>query len=254
MTPVDCPSHRRSRMRVMVNKFIFALFSFLFIAIAPPLAFAAEGDTYNFSWLDPDKEVYVLQNRKYRKNGRVYINAGGGITTSGAFVSAKNLQGRVGYFLREEWGLEFLYSKNSGEENKTALSVRNEGSSGSVPFRRIVDNYYGAMVLWSPFYSKINTFNTVVYVDWIFGLGYASLTETNNREEFINNQSNFTPTQETHSGIMWQAAMKFYLNENFDVRLNLATVHYKAPKASVATSEEAWNTNYDLSATLGYSF
>lgn len=235
--------------KYLVLFFIFATFSIPLTSLR-----AAEGDTYNFSWLDPDKEVYVLQNRVYRKNGRLYVNAGGGITTSGAFVSAKNIQGRVGYFFKEEWGVEFLYSMNSGEENETAQSVRNEGSSGSVPFRRIVDNYYGAMVMWSPFYSKINTFNTVVYVDWLFGLGYASLTETNNREEFINNQSNFAPTQETHAGLMWQAAMKFYINENFDIRVNLATVHYKAKKASVGTEEEAWNTNYDLSATLGYSF
>ena len=39
---------------------------------------AAEGDTYSFSWLDPDKEVFVLQNRKYRKKGRLHLNAGGG--------------------------------------------------------------------------------------------------------------------------------------------------------------------------------
>lgn len=237
----------------MAKRFL-ALCSLFLLLLMHNSAIAAEGDTYNFSWLDPDKEVYVLQNRKYRKNGRVYANLGGGLTTSGAFVSAKNLQGRVGYFFKEEFGFEFLYSANSGTENATAKSVRNEGSSGSVPFRRIVDNYYGAMLLWSPFYSKINTFNTVVYVDWIFGLGYSSLTETNNRDEFISGATSATPTQETHAGLMWQAAMKFYLNESFDVRVNLATVHYKAPKASVATAEEAWNTNYDLSLTLGYSF
>lgn len=235
-------------------KYVFALIPLLFLSLAHNFAFAAESDTYNFSWLDPDKEVYVLQNRKFRKNGRAYINAGGGITTSGAFVSAKNIQGRAGYFFKEEWGFEFLYSMNSGSENETAKSVRNEGSSGSVPFRRIVDKYYGAMILWSPFYSKINTFNTVVYVDWIFGLGYASLTETNNRDEFVTGATSATPTQESHGGLMWQAAMKFYLNENWDIRVNLATVHYKAQKASVAASEDGWNTNYDLSATLGYSF
>ncbi len=238
-------------------KFIlnFALFLSLSLASLMPFALkAAEGDTYNFSWLDPDKEVYVLQNRKYRKNGKIYANVGAGLTTSGAFVSSSNLQGRFGYFFKEEYGVEFLYSSNSGEENETAKSVRNEGSSGSVPFRRIVDSYYGAMFMWSPFYSKINTFNTVVYIDWLFGLGYANLTETNNRDEFINGATSAVPTQESHGGLMWQAAMKFYLNENFDIRVNLATVHYKAQKASVSSTEEAWNTNYDLALSLGYSF
>lgn len=239
-------------------KFLFNVIPFLFVslmvAFMPAKLNASEGDTYNFSWLDPDKEVYVLQNRKYRKNGRAYANVGAGITTSGAFVSSNNIQGRIGYFFKEELGFEFLYSMNSGAENATAKSVRNEGSSGSVPFRRIVDNYYGAMLMWSPFYSKINTFNTVVYVDWLFGLGYASLTETNNRDEFVNGATSAIPTQESHGGLMWQAAMKFYLNDSFDIRLNVATVHYKAQKASVDTAEEAWNTNYDMAVTLGYSF
>ena len=53
---------------------------------------------------------------------------------------------------------------------------------------------------------------------------------------------------------MWQAAMKFYLNESFDIRLNLATVHYKAQKAAVNSTEESWNTNYELAVSLGYSF
>lgn len=239
-------------------KFLLNVIPFLFVslmvAFMPAKLNASEGDTYNFSWLDPDKEVYVLQNRKYRKNGRAYANVGAGITTSGAFVSSNNIQGRIGYFFKEELGFEFLYSMNSGAENATAKSVRNEGSSGSVPFRRIVDNYYGAMLMWSPFYSKINTFNTVVYVDWLFGLGYASLTETNNRDEFVNGATSAIPTQESHGGLMWQAAMKFYLNDSFDIRLNVATVHYKAQKASVDTAEEAWNTNYDMAVTLGYSF
>tara|TARA_R110000868_G_scaffold153058_1_gene378361 strand:- start:9210 stop:9941 length:732 start_codon:yes stop_codon:yes gene_type:complete len=243
-------------MRVMAKIFNVLscfLFTTLFVVVPTKLV-ASEGDTYNFSWLDPDKEVYVLQNRKFRKNGRAYANIGAGITTSGAFVSSNNIQGRAGYFFKEELGFEFLYSMNSGQENATAKSVRNEGSSGSVPFRRIVDSYMGAMLMWSPFYSKINTFNTVVYVDWLFGLGYASLKETNNRDEFVNGATSAVPTQESHGGLMWQAAMKFYLNESFDVRVNLATVHYKAQKASATENEEAWNTNYDLAVSLGYSF
>src|SRR3989338_11308296 len=116
----------------------------LCLPTAPSPADAGENSTYSFSWLDPDKEVYVLQNRKFRKNGNFMMSAGGGMTLSGAFVDAKHLQGRAGYFFKEEWGLEGLYSHNQGKENSTANSVRNEGNSGSAPFRRIVKNYYGA--------------------------------------------------------------------------------------------------------------
>ena len=139
--------------------------------------FANEKDIYEFSWLDPDKEVYVLQNRKFRKSDRLYLNAGWGMTTSGAFVDASAIQGRVGYFFSEDFGLEGLYSKNTGKENNTAASVRagrGNGTGSSTPFRRIVESYSGGMIIWSPFYSKINTFNKIVYMDWIFGVGYGT--------------------------------------------------------------------------------
>ena len=90
----------------------------------PFIIFSSESDIYDFTWLDPDKEVYVLQNRKFRKSGRLYINAGGGMTTSGAFINASNIQFRGGFFFKEDWGLEGVYSLNSGKENETAKSVR----------------------------------------------------------------------------------------------------------------------------------
>ena len=216
---------------------------------------AAESDTYDFSWLDPDKQVFVLQNRKFRKDGRFYLNAGYGITTSGAFVDATTIQGRVGYFFKEELGFEFLYAMNSGEENDTANSVRTSGSAGggARPFRRIVQNYMGGMVLWSPFYSKINTFNKIVYMDWIFGLGLAKIEEENNRNEVIN-QVDSEDLNETHTGILWNAGAKFYLDERWSIRLDLTTVHYQAKEAKSSNPEDIWYSNYDLAVSLSASF
>lgn len=217
--------------------------------------FAAEKDIYEFSWLDPDKEVFVLQNRKFRKAGRLHLNVGGGITTSGAFVDSTAIQGRAGYFVTEDYGLEVIYSKNNGKENDTAKGVRNSsgGGTGTTPFRRIVQSYTGAMFLWSPFYSKINTFNSIVYMDWIFGLGYASLTEKNNKLRFTEGQSaEGVETQESHSGIMWEAGLKFYLNENFSVRTDLTAIHYSAD--NIASDGSSYKSNFDATVSLGYSF
>ena len=73
------------------------------------------------------------------------------------------MQARFGFFFTEELGVEFLYSKNSGKENDTAQSVRRgPDGSGTIPFRRIIDQYYGAYFLWSPFYAKVNTFNKII--------------------------------------------------------------------------------------------
>jgi outer membrane beta-barrel protein len=222
--------------------------SFLFT----PILWANEKDIYEFSWLDPDKEVYVLQNRKFRKVNHLQLNLGGGITTSGAFVDANSLQGRVGYFFSEDWGMEGIYGKNSGKENTTAAGVRNIGGAGSKPFRRIVDSYMGAMVLWSPFYSKINTFNKIVYMDWIFGLGYAQLKEHNNSIEMLSSSSDKTQTYVSHGGLMWDAGMKFYIDEAFSIRTDLTVIHYSAEMAT--TTETNNYSNFDATIALGYAF
>ncbi|ATH06620.1 hypothetical protein BIY24_01315 [Halobacteriovorax marinus] len=236
-----------------MNKFI--VFSFLLVtSLFSFQSYAAEGDAYDFSWLDPDKEVFVLQNRKFRKAGRLHATGGFGFTTSGAFVDAKAFQGRVGYFIKEEFGVEFLYSKNSGEENSTATSVRNPGGPGSFPFRRIVDNYMGAMFLWSPFYNKINTFNKIIYMDWILGIGFAKLEETNNRNEITSSGGDTSLTTESHTGLMWDIGAKFYITERWDIRIDLTSVNYKAMEAKTVGAEEILYSNYDLTVALGITF
>ncbi len=217
--------------------------------------FASEKSAYyDFTWLDQDKEIYVLQNRKYRKDERAYVVAGYGITTSGAFVDASTIQGRAGYFITEDYGIELVYAKNSGEENGTAKSVR-QTAAGTIPFRRIVESYMGGMFMWSPFYAKVNMFNKVFYYDWIIGLGYGKLEEKNNRLEFDNAQLVDTIT-ESHSGPMWDIAFQFYLSQNFNIRADLTVLHYSAKKAEEDTSSgsETSYTNYDLVLSLGYIF
>lgn len=242
-------------LKIQKKSFLSLLLFFVLAVFIQTPSIASTDRTYNFSWLDPDKEVYVLQNRKYRKAGRLHATLGGGITTSGAFVDATTLQGRVGFFFREEWGAEFIYASNSGEENTAAQLVRRQDSgAGSVPFRRIVDNYIGGMILWSPFYTKVNTFNKIIYLDWILGLGYAKLEETNNQIEVLRGGTANDPTVESHSGLMWNLGIKFFINERFSLRTDLTTIHYQAPIPSDETQDEDWNTNYDLAVSLGISF
>ena len=227
----------------------------IFLSISGEV-FSLEGDTYSFDWLDPDKEVYVLQNRKYRKKGRLYFNAGGGVTTSGAFVKSTVLQGRVGYFARESIGFEFIYSYNDGEENDTAESVRESViDSGSAPFRRIVENYLGGMLMWAPFYSKINTFNQVIYADWLLGLGYAKLEEHNNEIELLTMGERKNETKVSHHGLLWNLGMKIYLTRMLEFRVDLTTIFYRTDRIrSSSTGKKIWYSNWDAVASLGLSF
>ncbi|MFG1485646.1 outer membrane beta-barrel domain-containing protein [Halobacteriovorax sp. ZH4_bin.1] len=228
----------------------------LFLTFMTIKTFAAESDLYNFSWLDKDKEIYVLQNRKFKKQQRFFVSGGFGKTLSGAFVDSTSMQLRAGYFFSEELGAEFIYSSNSGEENDTAASVRNSngGGSGSIPFRRIVNDYIGVMATWAPFYSKINTFNTILYVDWIFGLGFAKLNETNNGPEVRAGSPNPGLTiDESHTGLMWDVSTKFYINQSWSIRADINGILYQAAPARESGSEsDQLYSNIDLTFAVQF--
>jgi len=219
---------------------------------------AAEKSLYNFSWLDNDKEIYVLQNRKFRKQGNVYVGGTLGYNLSQDFLDAYGGTVRGGYFITEDWGIELLFGKNSNSENDTAKGVKEQGT---VPFYRQIDTFMGAMIMWSPFYSKINTFNKVFYFDWMFGLGVGTITTKDNRNKFDPAAANQDElTDESNIGAIWNTGFRFYLNESWSLRLDLTGQSYKADKTKksgttgpVSKSSKLYN-NYDVGLGLNYAF
>lgn len=234
-------------------KMFLSLFVFIFILGA---AQASEKSVYDFSWLDQDKEIYVLQNRKFRKDGRFYIGANGVKTLSGAFVDSYGVSLRAGYFFKEDWGVEFLYGKNSGDENDTAKGVK---SQGTVPFYRKIDTYYGGLLTWSPFYAKINTFNQIFYYDWTFGAGLASVKTQDNRGKFDSIPSNALTSEDAIAGI-WNIGFRFYLTQAWSLRFDFTGFHYNADKtirqgsSGAVSKSSTLNSTYDMGFGLNYSF
>jgi len=228
-----------------------AILLFLIISFSSKLH-SSEGSTYSFDWLDPDKEVYVLQNRKFRKDGHFYLNLGFAYTFSEAFWDGGTGTLRAGFFFWEEWGLEAVFSAVSGSENTTAESVRGAGGPGSIPFRRITSGYGGLMVWWSPFYSKTNLFNGIVYSDWLIGLGVVSVSDKNNLDEVATGSPGCCEDiKETHTGMIFDVAWQFYIWTKWHLRIDLTSVNYFAE--GVNGDSEHFGT-WDLGLSIGYRF
>jgi len=235
-----------------MKKIVLVLVSLLTSAFA----LAAETSLYNFSWLDKDKEIYVLQNRRFRKDGNLYVGATGAYTLTGPFINSVGGTARAGFFFREDWGLEGVYGKNSGSENDTAKGVKEQAT---VPYYRKIDSYVGAMLMWSPFYSKINTFNRIFYFDWMLGLGAASITTKDNRHLFDTLPSD-SLTTENQVGLLWNTGFRFYINESWSLRIDITGLNYKANKTKkpdgateTSTASKLFN-NADLGLGLNYTF
>lgn len=236
---------------------IFLIVASVFISTC---VFANEKSLYKFSWLDKDKEIYVLQNRKFRKDGKVYLGLTGVKTLNGAFIDSQGGTGRIGYFFSEDWGLELVFGKNSGSLNNAGKGVKEQGT---VPFYRKIDSYTAAMLAWSPFYSKINLFNQIFYYDWILSGGVASIRTQDNRNAYDTGagvNSNNALTAETATGGIWNSGLRFYVTEHWSVRFDVTGIHYKAAKtrqlegASDTFKTNQWFHNYDFGVGLNYAF
>jgi outer membrane beta-barrel protein len=227
--------------------------------IMSTVVIASEKSIYNFSWLDGDKEIYVLQNRKFRKNGNLYIGATAAYNLSQDFLDAYGGTARAGYFFTEDWGIEFIYGKNTNSENNTAKGVKEQGT---VPFYRQIDTFMGAMLMWSPFYSKINTFNQIFYFDWMFGVGAGSITTKDNRNKFDTAAADQNAlTSESSIGGLWNTGFRFFINESWSLRLDLTGQVYKANKqrqvggtGNPVSKTSQLFSSYDLGLGLNYAF
>jgi len=235
-----------------MSKKVFLLLCVIFTSSA---VIASEKSLYEFSWLDKDKEIYVLQNRRFRKVDKLYIGGTGVKTISGAFIDSYGGTVRGGYFFREDWGIEGVFGKNSGSKNATAKGVEDQQAKA---FYRKVDSYVGAMAMWSPFYSKINTFNKVFYYDWMFGLGVASVKTLDNRSEF-NTPASSTLSSSNSIGAMWNTGLRVYMSDSWSLRIDFTGIHAKPAKENIKDNGNTVTTNslfssYDLGVGLNYSF
>jgi len=231
------------------------VFLLLCISFISGVVVANEKSVYEFSWLDKDKEIYVLQNRKFRKVGKVYVGAGGVKTISGAFIDSYGGSLRGGYFFSEDWGIEGIFGKSSGSKNATAKSVEDQPARA---FYRKVDTYMGAMAMWSPFYSKINTFNKVFYYDWMFGLGIASVKTLDNRSAF-DTLSSSNLTSSNAIGVIWNTGLRVYMSDSWSLRIDFTGIHAKPKKENIKDNGNSVTTNslfsnYDLGVGLNYAF
>ncbi len=232
-------------MKSILVVLIFALVSFK--------SFAGQDDLYDFLWLDPDKKVYVLQNKVYEKKGTAYVTAGYGKGLSTDFQDTKVYQFKTGYYFSEDWGIELLYSgKNHSNDDAYATITDATNGNNKIPFVRRFKSYYGAMGLWSPFYGKINTFNEIFYFDVNFGLGISKIDAESNRTAFQANSATDVYEDESYTAGLWKVGMRFYVTESLSLDLDFTTNTYKANSGT--SDVEKYRNNTDGTLSIGWSF
>jgi len=212
---------------------------------------AGEESTYDFLWLDPDKAVYVLQNKIHKKENSIYMDVGYLTNLTSAFQDTRGVAVKAGYYFHEEWSVEMMYLGYSNSNNDNFRNV--QLLKGGVPFVRRPDRTLGAGIVWSPFYGKINTFNQIVYFDWSFGAGYAQVTTKSNLKSVTSTSASDTYQSENNSGAYLKSAVKFHLNQNWHVGVEWVGTYYQAPGPKNPKQDKI-RSNNDLIFQLGWSY
>lgn len=195
---------------------------------------------YNFSWLDPDKKVSVLQNRKFRKANRVLLSLNIGLADTNAYRTSYVLDPRLAYYFSEAWGIEVFYSAFSNKKNTTYRSLESTGASAR-PDVIEIKNQVGVLLHWVPWYAKINVFNTVLYFDWYFTGGVGTM----NADMIPGGASQaqgIAQTTKSLTGYHLGTGHLFHLSDNFDVRLDFRNTWFKAPERAVTGKETFFNS------------
>jgi outer membrane beta-barrel protein len=229
------------------------LFAVALHAFWVPAAIAAPGssddDEYNFSWLDPDKKVYVLQNRKYRKKDRLAIYISGAINLSNPYRSEYMAIPRATYSFSEQFGAEVFFATVSNADNENLKALK-KVSASALPFVREHRSYYGGLLIWTPWYSKLNFFNKILYYDWFLKGGLGQVSTALDRNRVAANASDFV--LENFTAIYFGTGMNFFVTRNVLARLDLIGMTYGAKGADNVT--ELRQFNYDFAVGLGYLF
>ncbi len=221
------------------------------VAMAPQGVRAGEESVYDFLWLDPDKAVYVLQNKIHKKESSLYVDVGYLSSLTGAFQDTNGVAVKAGYYFHEEWAVEMMYLgyNNRKNDNYRNVQLLNTG----VPFVRRPESTLGAGIVWSPFYGKINTFNKIVYFDWSFGAGLAQVRTSSNLKSVTTSGAQDSYKIETNTGAYLKSAFKFHLNQHWHLGVEWVGTYYKAPGPKNPTQDKVRSQN-DLILQVGWSY
>ena len=241
---------RKKNKKIAMN---LILFLSMLIGISLEVK-AAEKDLYDFLWLDPDKKVYVLQNKVHKKEHTAYANLGVGLGLSSTFQDTSLFHGNIGFYLNEEFAIEALYTGYSNKENEAFTNLENLTSK--IPFIRKTKSNYGVIAKWSPFYGKINTFNKIFYFDWSFGLGLGKLNTESNAATVGNSAIPNNYASESYTSVIGKTELTLHASKNIHLSIGLIMNNFKAkgPTINNNPGSEKLRNNLDSLFSVGFSF
>ncbi len=210
-------------------------------------AFTDTRNITRFDWLDPEKEVYVVQNRKYQKAGHLSLSVMGGLGLSNPYRTSAVIDPRLGYFFKEWIGIEGFYGFQFHTPNGTQEALE-YASPNALPVVREIQSYIGGQVVFAPIYAKLNLFDTIIYLDWLFSVGAGVLQTRVNTKTQVGAPDIFVA--QTLFSPMISTGHMIHVSKSFYFRWDLMGSIYSAPSFGT-TGTSVLNSAFQLTAGIG---
>jgi outer membrane beta-barrel protein len=236
----------------MMGKFqskIFLLLIGTLMGASLPQAAQADEDDYDFNWLDPDKKIYVLQNRKYLKAGRPYVMVLGGVALAEPYRQGFSIDPKIGMYFTESLGIELFYSHRFYSTNSTYSALVDR--SGVDPIVHEIKSVYGAVLQWSPWYAKINVFNTILHFDWYFNVGAGMIRDNVGPRTPEEKPADWRTNDQL--GLVLGTGHVFHINRSLVFRLDFTSLFYNTFLYN-DQAKKAWFSNFTFGAGIGLRF
>lgn len=142
-------------------------------------------------WAAKDDDFSVVQNRRYSKADRFYLNLGGGVAVNDPHEKGSIFQGQLGYFFNERWGLDFSYAKANMENNDATTFFFNQ--YGAVPDHTVFDSSMMLSATYVPLYAKMSFVDkAIIYFDMGISVGVGTTDYIQRREDGDKKESAFS--------------------------------------------------------------
>jgi len=233
----------RKLLRQLVVGLIAATMVLFFAA---PVTVALELDPSEIRGRSSKTPVNVLQNRYFLKSMRPEVGLIGGQFLNEAYTDTSKLGVRGGMFLSEWLGIEVQYIRTSikDTDDRRALNELEYypiGEDGDAVTSRVVrpdpeTNPIAGVIdinaIVAPFYGKLNLFDRIIIYSDLYVTSGLAQVET---------------SQGSKTALTLGAGQRFYLQQNFSLRVDVRDRIYDEQRAGRSTRKHALSVDFGAS-------
>lgn len=162
-------------------------------------------------WSAKDDDFSVVQNRKYSKAKRFYLNGSAGIPINDPFTTGVLTSLQIGYFFNERLGLDINSTMADLKNNKATEAFKER--FGALPDFNVFKSSQMLSVTYVPLYAKMSFLDTsIIYFDMGFSAGLGTTNYSIKKSEGDEEKSALS--------YQWSINQQIFFSEHFALRVD----------------------------------